>query len=60
MDTNTLRIVVTVLLFVIFIGIVIWVMAPRNKRRFEAAEKLPFRDETPAPRSPAVEKKPNE
>jgi cbb3-type cytochrome oxidase subunit 3 len=53
-------VLVTVLLFVVFIGIVIWVMAPRNKRRFDAAEKLPFRDETPAPRSPAVEKKRDE
>jgi cbb3-type cytochrome oxidase subunit 3 len=47
MDVNDLRSAVTVLLFALFAGIVAWVLAPRNKARFEAAQQLPFLDEAP-------------
>ena len=44
MDVNDLRIVVTVLSFVLFAGIVAWAMASRNQRAFDEARKLPFLD----------------
>ena len=49
MDVNDLRSAVTVLLFALFAGIVAWVLAPRNKARFDAAQQLPFLDEAPMP-----------
>jgi len=49
MDVNDLRSAVTVLLFALFAGIVAWVLAPRNKARFDAAQQLPFLDEAPTP-----------
>jgi cytochrome c oxidase cbb3-type subunit 4 len=58
-DINTLRVLVTVLLFAVFIGIVAWVVAPRNKRRFDAAQQLPFTDEMSAA-SRAAERKHDE
>jgi cytochrome c oxidase cbb3-type subunit 4 len=42
MDINLLRSVVTVVTFVIFIGIVWWAMSRRNQDRFQEAAKLPF------------------
>jgi cytochrome c oxidase cbb3-type subunit 4 len=47
-DVNELRSAVTVLLFVLFIGIVAWAVAPRNKARFDAAQQLPFQGELPS------------
>jgi cytochrome c oxidase cbb3-type subunit IV len=44
MDVNDLRIVVTVLSFVAFIGIVAWAVSRRNAARFEEAALLPFAD----------------
>ena len=42
MDVNLLRIVVTVVSFLVFIGIVVFAVHPGNRKRFEAAERLPF------------------
>ena len=42
MDINLLRSIVTVLAFVIFIGIVIWAWSARNRERFDEAAQLPF------------------
>lgn len=42
MDVNTLRSVVTVLTFVIFVGILVWAFSRRNTKDFEEASKLPF------------------
>lgn len=42
MDVNTLRSVVTVLTFIIFIGILVWAYSRRNAKDFEEASKLPF------------------
>ena len=35
----------TVLLFIIFIGIVIWAFNPKRKQRFDEAARLPFADD---------------
>lgn len=42
MDVNDLRVVTTVLSFVVFIGIMAWAFSRRNKEDFEAASKLPL------------------
>lgn len=42
MDINLLRSIVTVVAFVVFIGIVIWAWSGRNRARFDEAARLPF------------------
>ncbi|HEY7986000.1 MAG TPA: cbb3-type cytochrome c oxidase subunit 3 [Methylophilaceae bacterium] len=42
MDINTLRILATVLSFVVFIGIMVWTFSRRNEKDFDEAAKLPF------------------
>ena len=49
MDVNDLRVMVTVLSFVAFIGIVVWVLKRRNAARFDEAAQLPFVDAADAP-----------
>ena len=48
MDVNDLRILVTLLSFAAFVGIVAWVWSRRNRKRFDEAQMLPFLDEPPA------------
>ena len=45
MDINALRSLVTVLLFLIFLGIVAWAWSSRNRSAFDEAAALPFQDE---------------
>lgn len=45
MDINTLRAIVTVLTFAIFLGIIWWAMSARNQANFDEAAKLPFRQD---------------
>ncbi len=42
MDVNTLRSVVTVLTFILFLGILVWTLSKRRSEDFEEAAKLPF------------------
>lgn len=44
MDINDLRIVITVLSFFTFVGIVIWAFSRKRKREFDEAANLPFRE----------------
>ena len=44
-DINTLRILITVVAFAAFLGIVWWAYRPAHKSRFERDAMLPF-DET--------------
>jgi cytochrome c oxidase cbb3-type subunit 4 len=45
MDINTLRAIVTVVTFAVFIGIVTWAWSRRNQAAFEEAAQLPFRED---------------
>ena len=45
MDINTLRSLVTVLTFIVFIGIVAWPLSRRRPAEFEEAAQLPFRQD---------------
>jgi cytochrome c oxidase cbb3-type subunit 4 len=42
MSVNELRIAITILSFVAFIGVVAWAWSRRNQGRFEEAAGLPF------------------
>jgi cytochrome c oxidase cbb3-type subunit 4 len=42
MDINDLRVVMTVLAFVAFSGIVVWAFSRKRKRDFDEAARLPF------------------
>ena len=42
MDINTLRIAATVVCFVVFVGILVWAFARRNKSFFDDAAQIPF------------------
>ena len=44
MDLNEIRSWYTVVLFVVFIGIVLWAYSGKSKRRFEDASQLPFKE----------------
>jgi len=45
MDINDLRVVMTVLAFVAFIGIVAWAYGRERKDKFDDAARLPFDSE---------------
>ncbi len=51
MDINTLRIILTLAGFVLFIGIIAWAVSPSNRRRFEEAAQIPLDDSAPSARS---------
>ena len=45
MDLNDLRSVVTLVSFLVFLGIVAWAWSARRRSAFEAAAQLPFAEE---------------
>jgi cytochrome c oxidase cbb3-type subunit IV len=42
MEINLLREAMTVLSFLVFVGIIVFAVHPRNKARFEQAARLPL------------------
>lgn len=46
MDIGTLRGLGTILVFVAFVGVVIWAYNSKRKQSFDDAANLPFADET--------------
>jgi len=45
MDINLIRSLLTVLLFIAFIGIVMWAWSKGKREDFEAAARLPLEDD---------------
>jgi cytochrome c oxidase cbb3-type subunit 4 len=45
MDINDMRSAVTVVSFLVFVGIVAWAWSKRNKSDFDEAAQLPFKDD---------------
>lgn len=45
MDINLMRSVITAVLFVVFIGIVLWAWSKGRRADFEAAARLPLDDD---------------
>ena len=43
-DVNVLRILVTVVSFLVFVGIVVWALSRRNQAAFDEAAQLPFQE----------------
>ena len=59
MDINTLRSVITVLSFALFLGIVFWAWSAKRKAAFDEAAQLPFADEdVPPSREPEMGARP--
>lgn len=49
MDLGLIRGIGTLVLFVSFLGLILWAWSPRQRRRFEEASQLPFLgDDNPA------------
>ncbi len=48
MDMTLLRSLFTVLMFITFIGIVIWAWSSKRKQAFDEAANLPFADDEQA------------
>ncbi|MCQ4310775.1 cbb3-type cytochrome c oxidase subunit 3 [Pseudomonas stutzeri] len=46
MEIGTLRGLGTILVFVAFIGLVLWAYSSKRKKSFDEAANLPFADET--------------
>jgi cytochrome c oxidase cbb3-type subunit 4 len=51
MDVNDLRVVVTVVSMLVFIGIVAWAYSRKNRDSFDEAARLPFDDGEPVTRA---------
>ncbi len=49
LDLNLLRSLATLVMFVLFIGIVVWAWSQRRRGDFADAAQLPFIDDRPAP-----------
>lgn len=43
-DINTLRVAVTVVSFVVFVGILLWAASPRNRKGFDEAARIPLQE----------------
>jgi len=50
MDVNTLRTVLTLACFAVFIGIVLWTYSASRRGRFEEAARVPLMDDDRAER----------
>ncbi|VXB95781.1 conserved hypothetical protein [Pseudomonas sp. 8AS] len=48
MDIGTLRGIGTAVVFIAFIGVVLWAYSSRRKDSFDEAANLPFADDAPA------------
>jgi cytochrome c oxidase cbb3-type subunit 4 len=45
MDVNTLRTVLTIACFAVFVGIIVWAFSGSRRERFAEAARVPFEDE---------------
>ncbi|MCB6184730.1 cbb3-type cytochrome c oxidase subunit 3 [Leeia sp. TBRC 13508] len=45
MDMNQMRVITTVLSFIVFLGVIAWAVFPKNKKGFDEAANLPFADD---------------
>ncbi len=45
MDVNLLRVLVTTVSFILFVGIVVWAWRKRNTTEFKEAANLPFNED---------------
>lgn len=45
MDINTVRIIMTIVSFAVFAGIIAWALAPANRAAFQEAALIPLADD---------------
>lgn len=48
MDLNSLRVIVMIIAFIMFLAIVAWAWSRKNKSSFDEAAQLPFNERAPA------------
>ncbi len=48
MDYSLIQAVWTIVVMVVFVGIVIWAYSGKRRQRFEEAAQIPFSDDEPA------------
>jgi cytochrome c oxidase cbb3-type subunit 4 len=53
MDIQTMRISITVVAFLLFVGILLWAWSGRQRARFDEAARIPF-DDDELPRGPGA------
>ena len=51
MDRSDFHIIYTIVLLIVFVGIVVWAWSAKRKRSFRDAANLPFADEPRDPRN---------
>jgi cytochrome c oxidase cbb3-type subunit 4 len=49
MDYSLIQSVWTIVVLVLFIGIVLWAFSSKRRRHFEEAAQIPFTEDTPEP-----------
>ncbi len=49
MDYPLIQAVWTIVVMVLFVGIVFWAYSSKRRQRFDEAAQIPFMEETPAP-----------
>jgi cytochrome c oxidase cbb3-type subunit 4 len=49
MDYSLIQAVWTIVVMVLFVGIVFWAYSGKRRQRFEEAAQIPFMEETPVP-----------
>ena len=54
MDLNDVRSAMTVIMFVLFLGIVFWAFSKKRKRAFDEAAQLPFDEDEVLPNKGAA------
>ena len=57
MNFSLIHSIWTVLLFILFIGIIVWAWSAKRKRGFDEAARLPLEDENMTPARPTQGKK---
>jgi len=57
MNFGLIHSVWTVLLFVLFIGIIVWAWSAKRKKRFDKAARMPLEDDDAVPKRPSGDKK---
>lgn len=55
MDINTIRVILLVLCFLLFVAIIWWAYGSARRSRFEEASRLPFNEENLLPSSKKTE-----
>ena len=60
MDLSDLRVIVTAVSFIAFIGVVFWAYSNKQKKRFDDAANLPFLDDDEGVSSTALKAKQGE